>query len=387
MLQTIPFRIVAFFFLTFVSANSFCFASDVGKIPTDIIYDYPNITSIPDVSEPKVIPLVQPASTCDEGINLEDASQDFVLESKQIIIKEYPNAFNPTIVRFQGKLLMCFRTYEPVTKSTDNIGMVWLDENFELESAPSILQVPVFPTGMVSKKQDPRLIVVGDKLIMVLNNSIKGVLIPEVRRMFLTEIHLSGDQFYTDPLEPLFNYQGEREQRWEKNWTPFVYDGELLLAYSLFPHRILRPLTSLGICEEFALTNSSFNWNFGHIRGGTQAYLDGDKYLGFFHSSINMATVHSNGKVMPHYVMGAYLFSKEPPFEITHMSPEPIIGKGFYTGPAYKTWKPLRVVFPDGFVFDENYVWITYGKQDHEIWLAKIDKKKLIDSLIPVVLR
>lgn len=320
-------------------------------------------------------------------VNLEDLDQDFILGSKQIFIKEYPTAFNPTIVRLNGELLLCFRTRHPKTESTDDIAMVWLDENFDLKSTPKILEVPVFPTGLPSKKQDPRLIVVGDKLYMVLNNTIKGAVSPEVRRMFMTEVHTDGNEFYTDPLEPLFNFQGEREQRWEKNWVPFVYNDELLLAYSLTPHRILKPIASPGICEEVSSSHSDIHWDWGVLRGGTQAYLDGGKYLGFFHSSINLPTVHSEGKIMPHYVMGAYLFSAEPPFEITHISPEPIVGKGFYTGPAYKTWKPLRVVFPGGFVFDDNYIWVVYGKQDFEVWVVKFDKQKLIDSLVPVTLK
>lgn len=317
-------------------------------------------------------------------IDLESADQDFVLESKQICIKEYPTAFNPSIVRWKGSLLMCFRTWHPITKSTDDIGMIWLDDDFNIKSPPTILQVPVYPTGIPSKKQDPRLIVVKDRLYMILNNVIKGAVSPEVRRMFFTEIHMDGDRLYTDPLEGFLNFEGEREQRWEKNWAPFEYNGELLLEYSHAPHRILRPVPGTSSCQEFSTSKCKPEWPWGILRGGTQAYLDGDKYIGFFHSTVNLPTVHSKGKIMPHYVMGAYTFAAEPPFEVTHVSPAPIVGKGFYTGPAYKTWKPLRVVFPGGFVFDDNYVWVVYGKQDHEVWVVKFDKKKLLDSLIPV---
>jgi predicted GH43/DUF377 family glycosyl hydrolase len=82
--------------------------------------------------------------------------------------------------------------------------------------------------------------------------------------------------------------------------------------------------------------------------------------------------------------MGAYTFSPEPPFEVTRISPSPIVGKNFYHGVTHRTWKPLRVVFPGGFVSDEKHVWIVYGRQDHEVWAAKLDKQKLLQSLIPV---
>lgn len=82
--------------------------------------------------------------------------------------------------------------------------------------------------------------------------------------------------------------------------------------------------------------------------------------------------------------MGAYTFKAEPPFDITGISPEPIIGKDFYHGPEYKTWKPLLVVFPGGFVYDNDNIWVCYGKQDHEIWIVKLDRKGLFNSLTPV---
>lgn len=82
--------------------------------------------------------------------------------------------------------------------------------------------------------------------------------------------------------------------------------------------------------------------------------------------------------------MGAYTFKPHPPFSITAISPWPIVADDFYRPPYYKTWKPLRCVFPAGIVVDEKYVWISYGRQDHEIWIAKLDKQKLMNSLIPV---
>ena len=83
--------------------------------------------------------------------------------------------------------------------------------------------------------------------------------------------------------------------------------------------------------------------------------------------------------------MGGYTFDKEPPFAIRKMSIEPIIGKGFYGKPFYKPyWKSVRVVFPCGFVQNEEHIWVAYGRHDHESWIVKLDKKKFLDSLVPV---
>ena len=97
-----------------------------------------------------------------------------------------------------------------------------------------------------------------------------------------------------------------------------------------------------------------------------------------------MATVHSQNKEVLHYLMGAYTFAAQPPFNITQISPEPIIGKKFYSGAEYKPyWHPVRAIFPCGFVFDKQYIWVVYGRQDHEMWVVKLDKLKLYASLIP----
>ncbi len=96
-----------------------------------------------------------------------------------------------------------------------------------------------------------------------------------------------------------------------------------------------------------------------------------------------MATAQSQGKSIKHYFFGAYTFDSCPPFSISGVSSSPIVGKDFYSGPEYKTVKPLRVVLPCGFVFYDHYVWVVYGKQDHEVWVAKLCKKGLYASLVP----
>ena len=120
------------------------------------------------------------------------------------------------------------------------------------------------------------------------------------------------------------------------------------------------------------------------LRGGTPGLLIDKEYLAFFHCSKGMATQQSEGKMMTHYFMGAYTYSASPPFALTRVSPKPIIGKNFYNGPMHNTWKPLRVVFPCGFVFDQKHIWIVYGRQDHETWVVKLDRNAFFKSLVPV---
>ena len=314
-------------------------------------------------------------------VDLEESAQDFVLETKRIRFAQFPDAFNPSITRWKGQLSMCFRTYHPITRSTNQIGLVYLDENFDPAGEPRFLKFQAADPYCLFKRQDPRLFAIGDRLYAVYNNAINN----EVRRMLVTEIVSDGENFIAQPAECFIHFEGETGLRSEKNWVPFVYQDHLNLAYSLVPHRILTPVFGTESCRTAFLTHPSVKWNWGVLRGGTPALLEGGEYLAFFHSSKSMATQHSKGKNIPHYFMGAYTFSAEPPFAITRISSRPIIGKKFYKGKSYKTWKPLHVVFPGGYISDENYLWILYGRQDHEIWVAKLDKNAFFNSLIPVL--
>ncbi len=319
-----------------------------------------------------------PETAGDDLLNLEEGAQDFILETKQIVIPECPHAFNPSIVRWRGALLMSFRVYNPTTRVPNYIGLSFLDEKFNPIGSAFLLHTRTTNPFRPFKRQDPRLITVGGRLFIVYNDLLDD---ETSRRMCIAEVHFDGTRFFSDPPQLLCRFKGERKDRWEKNWTPFEHDKNLMLAYSLVPHLILHPREET--CEEVAITQSPINWKWGTLRGGTPALREGDRYLAFFHSSIPMSSKHSEGKVVPHYFMGAYTFEAQPPFAVTAVSPSPLIGKEFYEGTKHKTWRPLHVVFPGGFVFDNQHVWIAYGRQDHEIWLAKLNKEKLLNSLVP----
>lgn len=319
-------------------------------------------------------------------VNLEDNIQKFVLKTKQIKIPEFPHAFNPSIIQFNDKLLMSFRvlTLKDKISETFNssgcslIGLIFLDDDFNPIGKPQIL-------NLGSRSEDARLIKVSGKFYLVYSNNQEEFLTERGFRMYISELKKDDTGFSIVHTDSILSFEGENEQRREKNWVPFDYQGNLMLAYSLLPHRIFYSERGTTHAFSFSLSKSDINWNYGELRGGTPALLDGDEYLSFFHSSKNMSTVHSQGEEMPHYFMGAYTFSQHPPFEITKISPEPIVCYGFYEGRKYKPyWKPVRVVFPCGYIMNEHYIYISYGRQDHEIWILKLDKHKLKNSLISV---
>lgn len=347
-------------------------------------------TNLAFIQDPFDYKFIDNPETIDEkpqGISLIDfdqMAQSFVLETKKIEIPGHPFAFNPSIVRWKGSLLMSFRSYDPITHVTNPFGLIWLDEDFNPISAPQMFELPFKNPVLISKQQDPRLITVGERLFVVYNNILENVTDWEMRRMFIVEMQYDGAIFTASEPECLLHFEGENEMRYEKNWVPFEYNNQLHLGYSIIPHKIFRPVLGTNSCDLLYSTKRPFKWDFGVPRGGTQALADGDHYIAFFHSWTDIYSAQSNGKKISHYVMGAYTFDSKPPFSLLAVSPEPIVAKDFYQPPYYKNWKPLRCVFPAGIVLDEDYIWLSYGRQDHEVWIAKIDKKRLLNSLVPV---
>jgi len=321
-----------------------------------------------------------------DPLDLEEQTDEFVLETKRIEIPGYAYAFNPSIVKWRGHIILCFRDIpDPKQSFTSNLGLIWLNENFSPVSEPQILdlreEIPYIPC----RAEDGRLVIFQDRLFLVYSDNREEAISKGGFRLYIAELEFNGSTFSATHIECLSQYEGESRNIREKNWVPFVYENSLLLAYSLNPHKIFYPILGTGACETVACTNQSLDWNWGELRGGTPGLLENGEYLALFHSSIPMLSAHSNGREILHYFMGAYTFSATPPFHLTKISPHPIVGKNFYRGPTYRPyWKSVRVVFPGSYIIDGPHLWVAYGRQDHEVWVAKFDKQKLLDSLVSI---
>lgn len=329
-------------------------------------------------------------------IDLESHPDDFILEIKQIIIPDHPYAFNGSIIRWNNRYLLSFRemiddpiicqSFDFLEKQGSYIGLVELDEHFNpCEPAQLLfLKTPFFSSKAISRASDARLITIDDHLYIIYSDCSNPYLTPFCR-IHLGEVVDEQGVFVVKDIECMERFERENPGRQEKNWVPFAYENQLFFAYSLAPHRILKPRQGLAECESYCITSSHLNWPWGEPRGGTPGIQVDGGYLAFFHSSLKMRTLQSRGDKILHYFMGAYMFRDKPPFAISKMSPKPIIGKNFYEGEVYDPyWKPLRAVFPCGILVEEDWIRVTYGRQDHEIWIMKMDKQLLLKSLKPV---
>jgi predicted GH43/DUF377 family glycosyl hydrolase len=330
--------------------------------------------------------------------DLEDLREDYIIEAQKIDIPGFPYAFNPSMIRYNGAILMsvrlgsypnCFDTEEalpcriPKNRVTTEVGLVLLDEDFHVISPLQVLDIPNLDPSITFYPQDPRLITIDDRIYAVYNNYVMIDSGP-VNRMHFAELYFNGDCFVLGEPVCITQFDVSIGKKTEKNWAPFEYQGQLCFEYSILPHKVFQADPGTGQCETVGFTEGMIKWDWGQLRGGTPAIRLGKEYLGFFHCSTALKTTHSKGKKITHYFMGAYTFAPEPPFALTAISSKPIIGKGFYDLQNYNTWKPLLGAFPSGYVFDDQYIWVAFGKQDHEVWVVKLDKTKLLASLVPI---
>lgn len=310
--------------------------------------------------------------------------QEFITATKRIYIPEYPGAQNPSLLKFNDGYILTFRHMpnRHYHHWVSYIGIMLLDKDFEPVSAPQLLDTRFNDKRTSSQSEDARIFSMNGKLYLIYNDSME-LECPaywERRDMYLAELFFEDDHFFlSDPIKLVF---GEKYRLfpWQKNWTPFVYDGELYLSYSINPHVVVKPDLITGECKKCYDTSRSFHWPLGELLGGTPSILVDGEYLTFFHSKSFLESSTSEGREMWHYFMGACTFSNDPPFQMTSISKEAVDILGFYTYTLYEK----RVIYPSGLVEDGNTLYLAYGKNDYEVWIATIDLAELKKTMVPV---
>ena len=87
-------------------------------------------------------------------------------------------------------------------------------------------------------------------------------------------------------VEALIPLQGPDPHRCEKNWLPFIKDGDLHLIYSSSPFTILKPNVKTGDCQK--VLELSSQWDFSQFRGSAAPVPFDDGQLMLVHEVIFM---------------------------------------------------------------------------------------------------
>ncbi len=307
-----------------------------------------------------------------------------VIAKKRIVLDAFADAWNPSLFKIDQGYVLSFR-YTPDRFDElwlSHIGVVILDEEFQPISEPELLNTRGKNSKTPSQSEDARIFSYRGRIFLIYNDNIDvtGPKIWERRDMFMAELFHSGYHFSLSSPLKLTCEEKKLFRMCEKNWVPFEWNKTMMLGYTIDPHEVLYPNLTNGECYHCYESFPRIKWDYGTLRGGTPAMLVDGEYLSFFHSGIVIASPASFGQDLWHYFMGAYTFSAEPPFRIKKMTPTPIMSDGFYT----ESFLPKRVIFPGGFVDAGPHIYLAYGKDDCEIWIATIDKAALKKALVPV---
>lgn len=320
----------------------------------------------------------------DPLIARETVVQDIFLETKEIVIPGFKDAFNPSLIESEQGLLLTFRYLaDPTVQlSISEIYVVVLNDDFSLKSAPQKLKTRGPDDLIQSQSEDARLFRYKGSLWVLYNDNVEslGASFEQRRDMYIAKVDYKKGRFTLGPPLKIIHQSKWANVLWQKNWVPFEWEGNLLMSYSLNPHEVLLVDMNTGVCKSLFETNPPLKWHFGALRGGTPAEVVDGEYFGIFHSSKYMSSVYSQGKMMHHYFMGGYTFSKDPPFQFTKISKNPLIHPDLYAPTAYGK----RVVFPGGFVVRGDKVLMALGKDDHQVWIVTMDKAKLLETLSPL---
>ncbi len=327
--------------------------------------------------------LITPQYAAIEDIFYEP-EQGIVVTTKQIEFEKYPGSYNPSIFKVDGGYLLTFR-YSP-DRDNQNwvsyIGLVVLDENLDPIGEPELLNTRIKKSKTPSQTEDARIFAFRNKFYLAYNDNMDEIYFDHGKRrdMFIAELFFSDGHYQLSPPIKLFYEERYDSDPKQKNWVPFEWNNSLYFSYSLHPHEVLMASLRNGECFSVYKTDPPIQWIYGTLRGGTPAVLVDGEYLAFFHSASKNKSPASYDWRVWHYFTGAYTFSAKPPFEITKMTPSPILGENFYT-PSYRE---KRVVFPGGFIDAGPVLYMAYGKDDCEIWIATLDKEQLKKFLVPV---
>lgn len=309
----------------------------------------------------------------------EEPNRPLFLSCFQIALEGFESAHNPSLIEFEEGYLLTFRYSFNIDPFVSYIGVVLLDSAFHPRSAPQLLSTRFKESPIPSHSEDARIFSYRGRLFLIYNDNAE-IIDPgysDRRDLFLCELIFERGEFFLSLPIKLISNDHYKECLWQKNWVPFEWNRLLLLGYTMAPHEILYPNLREGICYLFHKTPTPIEWDFGSLRGGTPAQLVDGEYLAFFHSGMIASSCASNHIDLWHYFMGAYTFSASPPFQITKMTQTPLFHETFYTNSD----SIKRVVFPGGFVVKESKIYLAYGKDDREIWIAILDKAALQKAL------
>ncbi len=205
----------------------------------------------------------------------------------------YP--MNPTILKTDdGYRVICrsvnykqsnavsYTPLEPISR-TKNF-LLHYDRNFSLLSQHEIVEdLPrdKYPNGRLEGLEDCRIFSFGHSLWFSCTTVDTNPLAPQISLCKLSPTP-SDKTIRVESLTPL---QGPDSKRCEKNWLPFVKNGELYFLYSCDPFVLYKPDIKTGVCKMAFCYHPAHD--FSRFRGSASPIAFNDGYLMIVHEAVD----------------------------------------------------------------------------------------------------
>lgn len=248
-----------------------------------------------------------------------------------------PAAYNPTITRHNGKLILAYR-YHPDTTFTSKIGISEMDDRFR------VLNNQQLDLNDDSGCEDPRFFNFnGDLWMSYVHSTYPSFPATHVRCCKITKI----DKWRASDF---FEWHAPDRQTMEKNWLYFQEHGSNSL-HLIYKHNVPQDGDVNNLCQvvftpadKREMKTPALRWPYGEIRGGTTPLPYQGNLITFFHSALfnEMAPVNLR------YYLGSAILKAERPFQMLQVSKRPIVRGSEIGGDESKNFFKRNVVFACG---------------------------------------
>jgi len=276
-------------------------------------------------------------------------------------------AYNPSIIRYQNRLLCVYRYHDQRDFSTA-LGIAEIDEKGTVYGRKQ-LQIP----HMGGSEEDARFFMRGQTLCLCYVDSTYPAMPP---RAVVKYGRLVEDTVWTLQEIHQPEYGNNDIGHCQKNWVMWELNGELFCQYSTSPKTVILKLN--GARADVVAEDDGPRWSYGQIRGGTTPLPYKDKLLRFFHSAVDSELPPDFRR----YFVGAMLIEPEPPFKPIAVSKRPILF-GSEKDTMTDTHRSAcihfkaKVVFPLGAIPHADGFLLSCGINDSQCALVYIKPENL----------
>lgn len=272
-----------------------------------------------------------------------------------------PGGYNPSLIRWEGKLLCIYR-YHPARNWVTKLRVAELNEKYE---ALNDLPVHIPDSRDDYSNEDARFFVHNGKL----NISYTLATWPPKAVVGYGELEHHGNHWDV-PMHNQVEYGHNDWSGLEKNHIFFTKGDALFCIYQVSPEQIVLQIEGDKVVSEWR--TKSPHWPFGQMRGDSAPLPWDEKHdLRFFHSCAR----YPSGKFRYH--VAALLQDREPPFQIRAVTRGPL----FSGQPKLVTDRHHRkpnVVFGGSAIQDVNGIFLALGTGDEQAHAQTVQKTQLM---------